>query len=50
LFFADAFDGHGAILAAPQRIVKVAARTYAERRCEASRAWNGSGRASLASC
>jgi len=23
LFFADAFDGHGAILAAPQRIVKV---------------------------
>ena len=24
LFFADAFDGHGAILAAPQRIVKVA--------------------------
>jgi hypothetical protein len=23
LFFADAFDGHGAILAAPMRIVKL---------------------------
>ena len=34
LFFGDAFDGHGAILAVPRRIVKVAgSAAYAERCC-----------------
>ena len=50
LFFRDAFDGHGAILAAPRRIVKVAGRVvYADRRCAAaSRGTNVRARAVLA--
>ena len=51
LFFGDAFDGHGAILAVPQRIVKVASRSYAERRCAGvSRGRKGRGRGALAAC